>query len=84
VVGRDCPPAPPYACAYMRVCVYACMCICVYVYMRVCVYACMCTCVYDVRVCVYACMAGDHSAGKLHMGNVHGIAGHVTRIVTRR
>jgi hypothetical protein len=41
----------------MRVCVYACMRLCVYAFMRVCVYACMRLCVYAfMRVCVYACM----------------------------
>ena len=55
----QCPTFPKVSanCAYMHVCVFACMCICMYVYMHVCVYACMCISMYVyMHVCVYACM----------------------------
>jgi hypothetical protein len=43
-----------------RVCVYAFMCVCMYVCVHVCVYACMCVRMYValtcMRVCGYACM----------------------------
>ncbi len=44
-------------CACARVCLYACMCLCVYACVCVCLYACMCLCVYAcVCVCMHACM----------------------------
>jgi len=42
-----------YIHSFMYVCVYVCMCVCVYVSVHVCMCVCMCVCVY---VCMYVCM----------------------------
>src|SRR6218665_1696058 len=47
-----------YTCACKCAYVYVYMCACIHTYIRMCVYVCMCVCMYCMYVCMCVCMFG--------------------------